>query len=457
MNSALLNQIVHAVLYEGYILYPYRASSVKNQRERFTFGRVYPQTYSAAQHDSEPSMMQTECLIESDADEPGFEINVRFLQPVWREVGVLRTPISEWMGASDPDVEIVSELRVGETVYRTWQEAVEREVRCPRLTRASDHEVHPFQFQASRALEPIRDEQDRVVAVFLRRTEAIAGVVESAATLLNRSKVESDQRSQLLKVSVRVVNLSPVPDADLNNQDAVILRTFASTHTILHAHDANFISLLDPPSDLKETAAACRNIGTWPVLVGAEEKRERHTVLSSPIILYDYPQVAPESRGDLFDNTEIDEILTLRVLTMTDEEKREMRQVDKYARGLLERTEALPPQDLLKMHGTLREVPSLDQQIFGTNTRLDGVSWNDTYLKSGHRVRIRPKARADIMDMAVAGRIAVIEGVEQDAEQRIHLALVLEDDPGKDLGFLRQPGHRFFYGLDEVEPLEKGS
>jgi hypothetical protein len=55
--------------------------------------------------------------------------------------------------------------------------------------------------------------------------------------------------------------------------------------------------------------------------------------------------------------------------------------------------------------------------------------------------------------MAIAGKIAVIETIEQDAEDKIHLALVMEDDPGKDLGFLRQPGHRFFYGLDEVEPV----
>jgi hydrogenase maturation protease len=97
---------------------------------------------------------------------------------------------------------------------------------------------------------------------------------------------------------------------------------------------------------------------------------------------------------------------------------------------------------------------SFDEQLFGGNTRLEGVSWKDSFLTSGQRVRIRPKVRADVLDIVLAGRIGVIEAVEQDAEQRIHLALVLEDDPGKDLGLLRQPGHRFFYGLDEVEPLE---
>src|SRR6185369_9516919 len=102
--------------------------------------------------------------------------------------------------------------------------------------------------------------------------------------------------------------------------------------------------------ELKTAAAACQNVGTWPVLVGDEEKQERDTVLSSPIILYDYPRVAPESRGDLFDNSEIDEILTLRIMTMSDEEKREMRNVDARARRLLERTETMPQEDLLAMH-----------------------------------------------------------------------------------------------------------
>ena len=77
-------------------------------------------------------------------------------------------------------------------------------------------------------------------------------------------------------------------------------------------------------------------------------------MLSSPIILYDYPQIAPESAGDLFDGTEIDEILALRILTLTEDEKREMRDGDERARQILERTEALPEEQFLKLHGVLR-------------------------------------------------------------------------------------------------------
>jgi len=462
MNPALLNEIVHAVLYEGYILYPYRASSVKNQRERFTFGRVYPQIYNAAQNGAEPCVMQTQCLVASRGVKRVVEVSVRFLQPVWRKVGVPAASISDWTEGTEPELAMVPELQVGEMVYRTWQEAIEREVKLPVLKPPAGREEFPFYFDASRTLEPIRDEQGRVMAVLVRQTEAIQGMIEIDVAPL---------RDEICRVSVRLTNLSSLPASDLENQDAVILRTFASTHTILHAQGAEFVSLLDPPAELKTAAAACQNVGTWPVLVGDEEKHERDTVLSSPIILYDYPRVAPESRGDLFDNTEIDEILTLRIMTMTDEEKREMRNVDARARRLLERTEAMPQEDLLAMHGVMRKhtggpatvpgkdaasprVCSFDEQIFGSSTPLQGASVNGTYVTRGHRVRIRPKARADVMDIALAGRTAVIEAVEQDAEQRIHLALVLEDDPGKDLGMLRQTGHRFFYGLEEVELVE---
>jgi hypothetical protein len=197
----------------------------------------------------------------------------------------------------------------------------------------------------------------------------------------------------------------------------------------------------------------CKNEGTWPVLVGDEESGDRSTMLSSPIILYDYPKIAPESPGELFDGTEIDEILTLRVMTMTDAEKEEMRQTDERARQILERTESLPEERLLKMHGVVRELRSFDDDFFRNDRRLEVVEVNGVQLRAGDRVKIQPKSRADILDIALQGKTAMIEAIEEDAEKRIHLAVVLDDDPGKDLGFMRQPGHRFFYTLDEVEPL----
>jgi hydrogenase maturation protease len=124
--------------------------------------------------------------------------------------------------------------------------------------------------------------------------------------------------------------------------------------------DGRFVSLLAPPEQISELAASCKNVGTWPVLVG--EEGERDTLLSSPIILYDYPQIAPESAGDLFDGTEIDEILALRIMTLTDDEKREMSQSDERARQMLERTETLPIEQLMKLHGVLRNLRPAEEK-----------------------------------------------------------------------------------------------
>jgi hydrogenase maturation protease len=147
----------------------------------------------------------------------------------------------------------------------------------------------------------------------------------------------------------------------------------------------------------------------------------------------------------------------LRIKTLTDAEKLEMRHVDEYARRILERTDTLDNEALLKMHGTMREPESAKEfdDFFGANagTRLEEVSVAGVRLKAGDRVRLRPKARADAIDMVLAGQTAIVEALEEDLEKKVHVAVILENDPGKDLGMMRQPGHRFFYGVDEIEPL----
>ncbi|MDB6066426.1 MAG: hypothetical protein JWR26_2634 [Pedosphaera sp.] len=448
-QPALLDQIVDAVLYEGYILYPYRPSSKKNQ-QRFNFGRVYPEAYSRAQNGAEPCVMQTECLVRCTTEDPLVEVSVRFLHPLMRNAGIVAPADKETAdGVIPASFKSVPELCVDGKQFQSWQEAVEREVNPPALLlRAMQpYPAHcPFHFPSSRGYETVRDGNQQAAGGLLRCQQALKGIVEVAA-----ERVDAD----VFKIIVRIVNQTPLPDGELDDADEVLMRCLASTHTILRARGAEFVSMTDPPPSYQEAAAGCRNIGAWPVLVGDEEAGERDTMLSSPIILCDYPKIAPESAGTFFDGTEIDEILSLRIMTMTDEEKREMRNVDEHARRLLERTEAIWQKQMLGMHGVMKESRSFDDAIFGNSTRLEGVSVGDVYLRVGDGVRIRPKGRADVMDMALAGKKAVIEAMEQDAECRIHLALVLEDDPGKDLGMMRQPGHRFFYGLDEIEPLRE--
>ncbi|HEY2380864.1 MAG TPA: hypothetical protein VGK48_06730 [Terriglobia bacterium] len=343
MNAALVDKIVSAVLYEGYMLYPYRRSSLKNQH-RWNFGLVYPEGM-------EPSCMTTECLVQGDG-ETAIAVEVRFLQ-LYEQGGE--------------------------------QEAVERRVAL------AEAGAHAFQFE------------NLQVQVHIAR---------------------EDMRPGLQKLRVDIRNNTPL-DQGCNH----LLQSLISTHTILSSQSGRFISLLDPPDDCRELAAGCRNAGTWPVLVGRPP--EQDCVLSSPIILYDYPSIADESPGDLFDATEIDEILTLRILALSDAEKEEVRRSGERERRLLERAESLTSEQLLKLHGTMRDIRS--------------------GLKPGDRVVLRPKPGGDIFDVVLKGRVAIVEAVEQDFENRVHVAVVIEDDPGKDLGLMRQPGHRFFFSADEVE------
>jgi hypothetical protein len=443
-NSALVDKIVNAVLYEGYILYPYRPGSKKN-RTRFTFGRVYPEAYSVSQRGAEPFAMQTECLVRAQVGAPALEVAVRFLQPVARDAGVLPAALPSPDLPDHCEPELVPELRVDDKRYQSWQEAIERQVSLPAQdlrTLATRPQTLAFSFAASQTHEPIYDSRKQVAGVIVRRHAGLSGVVETTAEPVD---------AEVFKVRVSIANRTPLAPSGLDDQDAVLMRTFASTHTILCVSGGDFLSMTDPPAAYADAAGRCKNVGTWPALVG--QKGETGTMLSSPIILYDYPEIAPESPGDLCDGTEIDEILTLRIMTLTDAEKNEMRHVDEYARRILERTEMLGRDEFLKMHGVMRDAAGFGEDFFNPPTRLESISIGGIRLSKGDRVRIRPKGRADVMDLALAGKVAVIEAVEQDAENRVHLALVLDDDPGKDLGMLRQPGHRFFFAPDEVEPV----
>lgn len=428
MNRALVEKVVSAVLYEGLILYPYRPTSKKN-RQRFTFGRVYPRAHSEAEQGREPCVMQTECL----ARAPEVRVSVRFLQPMAREIARLRAPLPT--DGREPAAEIVPELTHAGRLYQTWHEALERTIELPPPATGP----HSFHFPATRAWEPIPGAE----AIILRHTAEIAGTIELTSTPLPEG---------LTRLRVRIVNESPLPP-EAASEDALLLRTMASTHTILQAVNGEFLSLLDPPPAHAAEAAACQQIGTWPVLVGDAKAGERDTLLSSPIILYDYPQIAPESAGELFDGTEIDEILTLRVLTMTDGEKAEMRDLDPRARAILERTENLSSGQMLEMHGTLRDVRTAAEEFFNAPAPAEAVTVRGIAVQRGDRVRIHPKGRADAMDIVLAGKVGIIEAIERDVEDRLHFALVMEDDPGRELGLARFPGHRFFYSAEEIEPL----
>jgi hypothetical protein len=356
MNLRAVEQIAKAVLYEGYMLYPYRPSSVKNQ-QRWNFGVLCPRSYSEAQNGSEAWTMQTECLVEGGLL-TGLEVRVRFLQLIARSVGELTTPLSELLPVETPEFRQVDKLAVNDRVYQPWQEAVEREISVPlcnveALGRSPITQA--FSFAAEKQFESLRESDGEsrgmIVGILVRERSALFGEVEVAA---------ARQDNGAFKVSVCIRNTTPFEISKETNREEALLGALVSAHTVLGVQDGRFVSLLAPPEQMSEQAASCKNVGTWPVLVGEEGQCD--TVLSSPIILYDYPQIAPESAGDLFDGTEIDEILSLRIMTLTDDEKREMSQSDERARQMLERTETMPVEQFMKLHGVLRGLRPLDSK-----------------------------------------------------------------------------------------------
>lgn len=363
MTASLVEKIADAVLYEGYILYPYRPSAVKNQ-QRWNFGALCPETYSVAQRGTENWTMQTECLVEG-GENTTVDLKVRFLHLLVREVGQrvddCQLPASACShyqvepSGSKSHYAAVGSLEVNGRLCQTWQEAVEREVVVSAipLNNAGEPTKQKFSFPQSKTVEPLRDDvSGKVVGVIVRRQQAIEGVVEVRIDdVSSKAGIKSP-----LRLTVRILNRTRFENAESRSRDEALMRSFVSTHTILNVDKGEFVSLLDPPDSFQLAAAECSNIGTYPVLVGAEGARD--CMLSSPIILYDYPQIAPESAGNLYDGTEIDEILTLRIMTLTEEEKREMRGADDRARQILERTETLPMEQLMKMHGAMKGVKS---------------------------------------------------------------------------------------------------
>jgi hypothetical protein len=448
-----VEKIAAAVLYEGYVLWPYRRSAQKNQR-RWTFGGVYPRAYSEAEGGNDPWLMQTQCLVVGER--PTVDVRVHFLHVVERKVAKLSGAGTVGRGGIETRpyqgvgerLEFVDELRVGGDRYLAWEEAAEREVVVSDLKLRELETLHraAISIPAGVEEEPLADDGGEVVGALMRSWRSLEGTVEVEA---------EPAREGLFKLTVKIMNTAPWSG---QNREETLEQTLVSTHTILKVEGGEFVSLMDPPEDLKCLAQVCENVKTWPVLAG--EEGDKHTILSSPIILYDYPQIAPESPGDLFDGGEIDQLLTLSILSLTDEEKEEARATDPRAREILDRSESLTEENLMGLHGAVRGFRTLREQIdpfeveglerpAPSNVTVGGVE-----VRSGSRVRLWPRAGRDIFDIALSGKVAIVEKIEQDFEDRVLLAVSVEDDPGREMVDMPVLGHRFFFSPEEVEPLE---
>lgn len=350
MKLEQVKEIANAVLYEGYLLYPYRQSAIKN-RTRWTFGVVYPRGYSEANGGFDPWTMQTECLVEGPAEDIALDITVRFLHLLVRTIVRPKSVEDNRVDENARDDPSQSPWSLASRfVDEPLQEGQEREVCAFNLSLsellAHPHRV-PIEFPAARIVEHSTNEPAREI---IREQQAISG-----AFIITAEQVGP---KGIFKLSVEIENTTPETSVVTSRRDAVLFQSFVSTHTILQVYQGSFISLLEPSEEVQDFVKECQNLRTWPVLVG--DQGERDVMMSSPIILYDYPQIAPESPGALFDGTEIDEILSLRILTLTDEEKEQMRQ-DERTREILERTEALTPEQFMKLHGTIRELRTIGE------------------------------------------------------------------------------------------------
>jgi hypothetical protein len=456
MSLSLARAVADAVLYEGYLLYPYRASSQKNQA-RWQFGILGPPGAAEAGVGEEAEMF-ADCLLAPGSDGV-LDVHLRFLQLQSRTAEQ-----ADDAGNFSP----VDELTVGSARWLGWDEAVEQETALGPFPLAQLRDgdralVLAVDIPAGETVEEVRDDDGRLAGRLVRRRRALHGEVTLSATAVDGS---------LLRLRVAVANTAGPVAEPPNRQDA-IATSFIGAHVLLDLRGADFLSLLDPPDRAKGAAASCSQHRCWPVLAGPEGQTD--VLLVSPIILYDHPAVAPESSVALYDSTEIDEILTLRVLTLTDEEKAEARATDPRAAAIIDQCEAMSPEDHQRLHGILRnphaeELPDSGGSFAGTGEEppvwwtpesealvqphLDAVVINGVPVARGSRVRVNPSRRADAQDLFFAGQTGRVTSVHFDVDGSTHVGLVLEKDPAADLheGY----GRSFYYAPEELEPLDDG-
>jgi hypothetical protein len=440
--------VADAVLYEGYLLYPYRASSEKN-RTRWQFGVLGPPG-AADRGLGEADTMSMTILLTGVTDQSGLTVRLRFLQLQQRQV-------------RDTDGGEVAALDLGDRTELPWDEAVEQEVVVP-VTDLSAPSTTPVRVAGGQSIEPLVGPDGTALGSVVRRRWALHAVVGATCS----------RPGSCVRVTITVRNDHP----DRPGTKVEATRTsLLGAHLLVEADGCAFVSMVDPPADLTAIVDGSRQDRCWPFLAG--EDGESDLLLGSPIILYDHPQLAPESAGALFDGTEIDEILTLRVMTMTETEKAEARATDPRAAAIIDRCDAMTPADLQQLHGIFRDPrgplggPVVPGQLDTNQDRPGiegGLPWWDpgtdasvdpdsdavlvrgVRIRKGSLVRVHPSRRADAQDLFFVDQVARVTGVLSDVDGGAHVALVLEEDPAADLHDWY--GRYFYFAPDELEPLD---
>jgi hypothetical protein len=292
---SILSEITNTLLYEGYSIFPYHRSAIKNQKP-IPFGVVYPRSYNS--HNPHfPAEMRSECIV-CGSKIFSVHITICFLH-------LLKTNNDGW-------------------------QTVERRIETENIITDElliNSQKIPFYFNGENENEilPIRGE-------VVIKTEAIENI------------------DNAFKISANVINNSLSADAKNLSRDEALRQSFLSTHIILTATSGEFISSQDPPEKFGAAIAQCKNVGAWPILIGEENT----TMLCSPIIVYDHPEIHPQSKTDLFDSTEIEEALMLHFAAMSDEEKNNIANSDEKLRAMFNKVSEVTPQEMIGLHGGMK-------------------------------------------------------------------------------------------------------
>ncbi len=434
--------VADAVLYEGYLLYPYRGTSSKNQ-SRWQFGVLGPPGAADAGL-GEDDTLATEFLVDTAQ---AITLVVRFLQLQRRQAE------REIAGGFEP----VYELATASGSWLTWDEAVECE-----------KSFGPLAFGDLN--RPWTTPSLPVVAPAAIDIELLDGgrLVRERQEVSGALTISCEPDGALRRVSVRISNVGAATDSKADQKDSVIARSMIGTHVIAEVVGGQFVSLLEPPPAAADAVSRCRQHRCFPVLAGPPG--DLGILLISPIILYDHPEIAEQSDTALFDCTEIDEILILRVMTMTDDEKAQARATDPRAAQIIDQCDAMSPEAMARLHGVLRDPHSPEISAGLVPEVPDGIDWwdpladnavrpetdavlvNGIRVARGSQVRLRPRRNADAQDIFVAGKTARVTSVHEDVEGNKHVAVVVDDDPAADLHDWY--GRYLYFSPDEVEPLE---
>jgi hypothetical protein len=394
MSAQGVEELVGSLLYEGYALYPYTPGSTKNATPT-PFGIVYPPAYAERQP-AAFALARLECVLEG-GPEAELRATVRFLQAAGEghQARERRLELGPIALA-----ELAREAGIGDE----------------------------FRFQPESA-----------------DGAAVSGRIRMRAELLG---------PELARIRLCVHNSTAIERPEDASRAQALRHSLLSVHPLLEAESGRFASPLEREGELGAAVAGCESVNTFPVLAADGDR----AVLGAAIVLPDHPELAPESLGRLFDNTEIEEALLLHMRTLSDGEREQIEDGDPAVRELLERADAASGEQLLGLHGRLtytepeekapnanrRPPPGIDEIPGEQQTEVSG-----TPLRRGGKVVLRPGTDGDVYDRILDGRIATVERIYRGYDDRVYLGVTVDDDPGQDL--LRETGRYLFFFGDEVE------